>query len=191
MVHAVGYHRGCTQTRSPGTRSQRAERLTVSAVLLPQHQVDAVVGHAGGEDQARVVVPIQSVQPGCFACQEAGAPLGFPVLGERPAANQALCPQVQDIQVAVVKQQGKDVSKAKQGQVCYLRSLDDPARMRVKRREPGMKATVPLLCCCNLFWRHLRPIQGISWWSSGEGSAMPLQGAQVRYSVGEVRSSIL
>ena len=147
MVHAVGCQRLHSKAAAPAPKS---------AVLLPQHQVDAVVGHAGGEDQARVVVPVQSIQPGCFTCQEAGAPLGFPILGERPAANQALCPQVQDIQVAVVKQQGKDISKAKQGQVCYLRSLDDPTRMRVKTREPGVKATVHLFMhsLCDLFWGH-------------------------------------
>ena len=124
------------KTRSPGARSQSAAQLAASAVLLPQHQVNTVVRHAGGEDQARVIVPIQSIQPGHFACQEAGASLGFPILWERPAANQALCPQVHDIQVAVVKQQGKDISKAKQGQVCYLRSLDDPTRMKVNKHEP-------------------------------------------------------
>lgn len=136
MVHAVGCHRGCTQNPQPWAQSQSAVRLVASAVLLPQHQVNTVVRHAGGKDQARVIVPIQSIEPGRFARQETGASLGFPILWQRPAANQALCPQVHDIQVAVVKQQGKDISKAKQGQVCYLRSLDDPTRMRVKKHEP-------------------------------------------------------
>lgn len=125
------------KTRSPGTQSQvSGGKLVASAVLLPQHQVNTVVRHAGGKDQARVIVPIQSIEPGCFARQEAWASLWFPVLWQRPAANQALCPQVHDIQVAVVKQQGKDISKAKQGQVCYLRSLDDPTKTRVRKHEP-------------------------------------------------------
>lgn len=105
------------------------------AVLLPQHQVNTVVRHAGGKDQARVIVPIQSIEPGGFARQEARASLWFPVLWQRPAANQALCPQVHDVQVAVVKQQGKDISEAKQGQVSYLRSLDDPENI-ITREVP-------------------------------------------------------
>lgn len=111
---------------APAPKVSQRWWLMVSAVLLPQHQVNTVVRHAGGKDQARVIVPIQSIQPGCFACQEAWASLWLPVLWQRPATNQALCPQVHDVQVAVVKQQGKDISKAKQGQVCYLRCLDDP-----------------------------------------------------------------
>lgn len=111
---------------APAPKVSQRWWLMVSAVLLPQHQVNTVIRHAGGKDQARVIVPIQSIQPGCFACQEAWASLWLPVLWQRPATNQALCPQVHDVQVAVVKQQGKDISKAKQGQVCYLRCLDDP-----------------------------------------------------------------
>ena len=60
------------KTRSPGTQSQvSGGKLVASAVLLPQHQVNTVVRHAGGKDQARVIVPIQSIEPGCFARQEA------------------------------------------------------------------------------------------------------------------------
>lgn len=141
---------------APAPKVSQRWWLMVSAVLLPQHQVNTVVRHAGGKDQARVIVPIQSIQPGCFACQEAWASLWLPVLWQRPATNQALCPQVHDVQVAVVKQQGKDISKAKQGQVCYLRCLDDPTRMRVRYCE--RRQLCFCLCYCNLFWRYLKPV---------------------------------
>lgn len=82
-------------------------------------------------------MPIQSVEPGCLAGQEAGASLRLPVLGQRPATNQALGPQVHDVQVAVVEQQGEDVAKAKQGQVGHFRGLDDSTGAKVRKRESG------------------------------------------------------
>lgn len=76
------------------------------AMLLPQHQMTPVK-HAGGKAQARVMVPIQSIDPGLFVHQEARASPCLPVLWQRPVANQILCLQVYDMQGTVVKQWDK------------------------------------------------------------------------------------
>lgn len=71
-----------------------------------------MVGHAGGKYQSRVIAPIQAVQPGGDACQEAGSSFGFPVGWKRPVAWDRLCPQVHDIQEVVVKKESKHLTKA-------------------------------------------------------------------------------
>jgi len=96
------------------------------SVLLPQDEVDAVVRHAGGEHQARVVVPVQPVQPGRDPGQEAGAPLGLPVGRQRPAARDGLGAQVHHVQEVVVEQQREHLAEAEQGQVGRVLGLDHP-----------------------------------------------------------------
>lgn len=114
-----------------------------SVVLLPQDQVNAVVRHAGGKDQAQVVAPVQAVQPVRFSGQKAGAPLGLPVFRQRPAADHFLCPQVHYVQEVVIKQESKNVTEAQQGKVCKLGRFDNPATRNHRGQwgESGMSDT--------------------------------------------------
>lgn len=111
------------------------------AMLLPQHQMNPVVKCTGGKAQARVMVPIQSIDPGHFVHQEAQASPCLPVFWQRPVANQVLCLQVYDMQGTVVKQWEKYISKAMQGHVCYLRS---PLTLRIS--QPTKSCTAKLQC---------------------------------------------
>lgn len=86
--------------------------LPPSAVFLPQNQMNTVVGHAGGKDQAHVILAIQAIEPSYFSSQKARPPLGLPVFRQWPAANQFLCPQIHDVKVVVIKQEGKNVTEA-------------------------------------------------------------------------------
>lgn len=85
------------------------------AVLLPQNQMNAMVRHAGGEDQACIVLAIKAIEPRCDAWQETGASFGFAVGWQRPAPCNGFSPQVHYIQVMVVKQQSKHLTKAEKG----------------------------------------------------------------------------
>lgn len=88
--------------------------------------MNAMVGHARGEHESRVIVPVQSVQPGGDARQEAGAPLGLAVRRQRPAARYGLRPQVHHVEEVVVKEQREHLAKAEQGEAGRVRHLDHP-----------------------------------------------------------------
>lgn len=183
LVHAVGCHRGCTLNPAPGAPRPSAVAPSTtpggwvlwSGMLVVKTQARLCPSSPFSQDAAR----LWKLEP--F--------LDFLHSGRGQLANQALCPQVQDIQVAVVKQQGKDVSKAKQGQVLLSQEPDDPARMRVKRRGTRLEGHCVSVALLPSFLETFDTI-GTSWWSSGECSLTPLQVAQVRYSVREVRSPI-
>lgn len=49
------------------------------SILLPQYQVNAMVRHARGKHQSRVIAPVQAVEPGGHTSQEAGSSFGFSV----------------------------------------------------------------------------------------------------------------
>lgn len=95
-------------------------------VLLPQHQVDAVVWHAGGKHQARVVGSVQTIEPRSYTGQEAGPSLGLPVGWEGPAARDDLRPQVHHIQKVVVQEEGEDLAQTEQRHVGRVLGLDHP-----------------------------------------------------------------
>lgn len=100
----------------------------VLLILLPQHQVDAVVWHAGGKHQARVIGPVQTVKPRCDASQEAGPSFGLPVGGERPAAWDDFRPKVHHVQEVVVQKEGEDLTQAKQGHIVWVLGLNHPGK---------------------------------------------------------------
>lgn len=49
----------------------RVSAAPPSAVFLPQNQMNTVVGHAGGKDQAHVILAIQAIEPSYFSSQKA------------------------------------------------------------------------------------------------------------------------
>jgi hypothetical protein len=102
--------------------------FTSSGVFLPQNQVNAMIGHAGGEHEARVISPIQPIEPGGDSRQEAGASFGLPVGGQGPAASYFFCPQIHDIQEVCVKEEREHLTKAEQGEVGRVLCFDDPGK---------------------------------------------------------------
>lgn len=86
-----------------------------------------MVGHAGGKHQSRVIVPVQAVEPGRHAGQEAGPPFGLPVGRQRPAARDGLRPQVHHVQEVVVEKEREHLAEAEQGQVAGVLGLYHPA----------------------------------------------------------------
>ena len=89
-----------------------------------------MVRHAGGEHQSRVIVPVQAVEPGGDAGQEAGPPFGLPVGGERPAARDGLRPQVHHVQEVVVEEERKHLAETEQGEVGRVLRLYHPEDTR-------------------------------------------------------------
>lgn len=74
-----------------------------------------MVWHACGKHQSRVIAPVQAIEPGGNAGQEARSSFGFSVGWQRPAARDNLCPQVHHIQEVVVEKERKHLAKAEQG----------------------------------------------------------------------------
>lgn len=85
-----------------------------------------MVGHAGGKHQPRVVAPVQAVEPGGDAGQEAGSSFGLPVRRQRPAARYVLRPQVHHVEEVVIKKECEDLPEAEQGEVGRLLRLYYP-----------------------------------------------------------------
>ena len=100
------------------------------SILLPQYQVNAMVGHACGKHQSRVIAPVQAVEPGRHTGQEAGSSFGFSVGWQRPAARNGLCPQVHHIQELVVEKECKHLAKAEQGQVGWVLRFYHPGNIK-------------------------------------------------------------
>lgn len=89
-----------------------------------------MVGHAGGKHQSRVIAPVQSVQPRRHPGQEAGAPFGLPVGGQRPASRDSLSPQVHHVQEVVIEEESEDLAEAEQGQVSWVLGLNHPENLK-------------------------------------------------------------
>lgn len=89
--------------------------------------MNAMVRHAGGKHQSCIVLAIKPIEPRGDSWQEAGAPFGFAVGWQRPAASDGLSPQVHDVQVMVIEEEGKYLTKAEQWRTGWvLVQFDDP-----------------------------------------------------------------
>lgn len=102
-----------------------------------------MVGHAGGKYQPRVVTPVQAVEPGGDAGQEAGSSFGLPVWWQRPAARYVLRPQVHHIEEVVIKKECEDLPEAEQGEVGRLLRLYYPETQTQPLRTSAAFNTLP------------------------------------------------
>lgn len=108
-----------------------------------------MVRHARGEHEARVISPIQPIEPGGDSRQEAGTSFGLPVGRQRPTTRYLFCPQVHDIQEVGVEEEREHLAEAEQGKVGGVLRFDDPGKKEIQQLIVGRYEGLRYIPCMN------------------------------------------